>query len=152
MKKIFLLIFFNLILTACKDELLQLDPMDSAVRLSLREVHNQNKSHILLVVFTRKEFTCANYEILSSAAIGKKAIAINLFGIKPPPRICSYAFGPAVAVIDLGNLRNGNYELHINKGGAFDKGSLTITSSEIKLDFPIQPRIDILTPVLKRYL
>lgn len=141
---------------ACKKEEVVTDfSLDSEVQVQLEvsDTKQANLVEIKLVCKTEKEYGCANYTILTQKekeiVQGDEAIQITFLGVQSPD-ICATAFGPAYTEIELGSFGQGVYMLHLNTPLFTNKGLLEITEEEVKLYFPQQDGIEILTPAVQR--
>lgn len=143
---IFILVFFNL---ACeKEDLLKGNAIDSAIEIEIRE--DLGSKSIVLVCKSEKQYPCVNFPILTEQSFKENNKISITFTNVDESEICFTTMGPAIAKIDLKGLSNGKYELELNNGGLKNKGAISISDTEISLDFKNLKGIKIAMPLVKR--
>lgn len=119
------------------------------IQIAVKEVTAAGSQNIILSCRTEKEYNCSNNSIIAEKEIKAKSIEVAFLGISFP-EICATAIGPARREIDLGPLGNGVYEVEILAGTFTNKGILEISEQQVRLEFPQQNGIEILTAVVER--
>ncbi|KAA5549462.1 hypothetical protein [Adhaeribacter rhizoryzae] len=137
-----------LLLLSC-EEAATTHPISSTIQIEPAEVNIANEKRIFLYCATEQTYTCSNFNLLTTQEVQPNFFRINFSGIDKI-NYCANALGPARAKIDLGALQNGDYTLELNGKTFRNSGTLKITSTEIKLDFPTQDGIAIMQKVFKR--
>jgi len=149
MKKLLYLFFFWLIVSCEKEEARTQISIDADILIEVQEIILNSEKRVVLNCRTEKIYNCANYYIDRVQEKSADSITVNFKGISPD-EICATALGPAQTKIDLGSLTNGLYSLTLKINHVENNGLLTITDSQIHLDFPQQYGIQILNPVYTR--
>ncbi|MGV3585760.1 MAG: hypothetical protein ACO1OF_02060 [Adhaeribacter sp.] len=147
MRKIGYILGLLLLLSCEKEETTH--PISSTIQIVAAEVNIANEKTIVLHCATEKTYTCSNFNIITTQEVQSNFFRINFSGIDKIS-YCANALGPARAQIDLGVLPNGDYTLELNGKSFRNSGTLKVTPTEIKLNFPTQDGIAILSPVIKR--
>ena len=137
-----------LLLLSCEKEE-AIHPISSTIHIQPTEANIANEKRIFLHCATAKTYTCSNFNIITTQETRANLVRVNFAGIDNI-KYCATSLGPAQAKIDLGILPNGDYTLELNGKSFRNSGTLKVTATEIKLDFPIQDGIAILNPVFKR--
>lgn len=135
-----LLLLFNI---SCeKEEPVALLAVDSVIRIEMAESSREGGSSEFALVFTTvKEYPCLGYVLVGSKEAGEQELRFSFSGIKPPQEGCLTATGPAMAIMPLGQLTNGVYELAIYHDNFSGRGTLEVKDEEIILDFTRQEGI-----------
>lgn len=134
-----------------KEEAVELLAVDSALRIELTEnSREEGPSEITLIFTSLKEYPCLGYTLVAGTATGEHYFSFSFSGVKPPQGGCLTAIGPAMAIVPLGRLANGVYELEISNGDFSGEGTLELKEEEIILDFNGQEGILIPAPRLSR--
>jgi len=149
MKNLLYLFFFGLIVSCEKEEARTQISIDTDILIEVQEITLNSEKRVVLNCRTEKIYNCANYYIDRVQEKSADSITVNFKGISPD-EICATALGPAQTKIDLGSLTNGLYSLTLKINHVENNGLLTITDSQIHLDFPQQYGIQILNPVYTR--
>lgn len=138
--KIFILSLFF----ACNNDDLGLErPIDSHLKIELREWISAEKQGLHLYAATEKIYPCVNYPLMFNQRFERKRIIIIFTGVIET-NVCLTALGPATATVDLSHLEKGIYELELNNGALKNHGKLVITDTETKLEFATQNGIQIM--------
>jgi len=149
MKKLLYLFFFWLIVSCKKEGATSQISINADILIEVQEITISSEKRVALNCSTEKIYNCSNYYIDLVQEKSADSITVNFKGISPD-EICATALGPAKTKIDLGSLTNGLYSLTLNINHLENNGLLTITDSQILLDFPRQDGIQILNPVYTR--
>jgi len=149
MKKLLYLFLFWLIVSCEKEEVKPQITVDSVILIEVQEVVASGKNYLVLKCETEKIYNCANYALDVTQVISKNNFSVNFTGMNTDD-ICATGLGPAKNNIILGALESPTYSLALNVNGFQNKGTLTITNTQILLNFPQQNGIQILNPVYTR--
>ena len=123
---------------ACNNDDLDLkSPINSHLKIELREWISTDKKGLHLHAATEKIYPCVNFPLMFNQRSERKRIIINFTGVVET-NVCLTALGPATASIDLSHLEKGIYELELNNGALKNHGKLVITDTETKLEFATQ--------------
>ncbi|UYZ63557.1 hypothetical protein [Hymenobacter weizhouensis] len=79
-----------------------------------------------------EEYSCANYELLTTLQRQGNTLRLDYTGAKAP-EICLTALGPAFSLTSLQELPAQRYDLHITVKGRHTTGVLDLTTSPIQL-------------------
>ena len=91
------------------------------------EVH-----HIALIVQTRTQYPCMNYQLESTLGIARNSLRVDVSGRVLKPDICLTALGPAQYRAAL-PLDDGTYSLEFRRGGLTDRYTVFVTTSAIEI-------------------
>jgi len=149
MEKLLYLFFFWLIVSCKKEETTSQIYIDADILIEVQEITVSSEKKVVLNCSTEKIYNCSNYYIDLVKEKSADSITVDFNGISSD-EICATALGPAKTKIDLGFLTNGFYALTLKINHLENNGLLTITDSQILLDFPQQNGIQILNPVYTR--
>ena len=149
MKKIFNLLWLVLLFSCETEEPQIISPIDSVIKVETKEVTAGNQKKVILACRTEKIFNCSNYIIKTERQAGSNTFEFVFLGTGIGG-ICFTALGPARADLYLGTLENGTYTVKLNESSFANTGTLTVTNTEILLNFPQPNGILILNPVYKR--
>ena len=137
-------IFILLLFFACNNDDLDLErPIDSDLKIELREWISPDKQGLHLQAATERIYPCVNYLLMFDQHFDRKRIVITFTGVIET-NICLTALGPATASIYLSHLEKGIYELELNNGALKNHGKLVITDTETKLEFATQNGVQIM--------
>ncbi|WP_373524327.1 hypothetical protein [Aquiflexum sp.] len=123
--------------------------IESQIIINPVEVLGESLRSLSLVCKTEKIYPCINYPLLTDKIIKENGIFITFKSVEETT-FCLTALGPATAILDLGNVRTGQNNMELNTTSHRNAGNLTITDSEIIVDFPQQNGIEISRKVTKR--
>jgi len=149
MKKLLYLFFFWLIVSCEKEEATSQIYIDSDILIEVQEITVSSEKKVVLNCSTEKIYDCSNYYIDLAQEKSADSITVDFNGISPD-EICAPALSPAQTKINLGSLINGFYPLTLKIKQVENNSLLTVTDSQIHLDFPQQDGIRILNPVYTR--
>jgi len=149
MKKLLYLFLFWLIVSCEKEEVKPQITVDSVILIEVQETVASGKNYLVLKFQTEKIYNCSNYAINVTHVITKNNFSVNFTGINTND-ICATGLGSAKTNIILGALDSQTYSLALNVNGFQNKGTITITNTQILMDFPQQNGIRILNPVYNR--
>ncbi|MEK6756139.1 MAG: hypothetical protein AABZ02_08315 [Bacteroidota bacterium] len=91
------------------------------------------KTSVVFLLQTTKEFTNFNYQILLDASLDNRAIQLRILGLRTTPLIMP-GVGPARARKDFANLE-GVYKLSVTKlDGESNQFRLHISRTQVKID------------------
>lgn len=123
--------------------------IESQIIITPVEALGESSRSLSLVCNTEKIYPCINYPLLTNKVVNENGILITFEGVEET-NICLTALGPATATLDLGLVEIGQRDLELNTFVHRNIGNLTITDSEIILDFPQQNGIEVSRKVTKR--
>ncbi|MGV8092283.1 MAG: hypothetical protein AB2L24_10515 [Mangrovibacterium sp.] len=150
MKKISIFVIVALLVACEQDEdPLKKNAIDSKIKIEPREYLDLNSRQLVLYCQTEKAYPCINYPILTEQVFQENKLSITFTSVLETD-FCLTAVGPASAIINLGNMANGQYELELNNAELKNKGTLKISDSEITLDFKNQNGIEIVRQITKK--
>ncbi|GEO02355.1 hypothetical protein AAE02nite_00190 [Adhaeribacter aerolatus] len=136
-----------LLLLGCEEDTIH--PINSTIQIEPTEITVGTEKRIFLSCATEQTYICSNFNILTTQQVQQNLFRINFSGIDKIS-YCANTLGPAQAKVDLGALPNGDYLLELNSKTFRNNGTLKVTATEIKLDFPHQDGIAIIKEVFKR--
>lgn len=145
-------IFILLLLTVSCDFTNNFQPItgiESQIIITPVEVLGESSRSLNLLCKTEKIYPCMNFPLLTNMAIMENGFVITFEGVEETD-FCLTALGPATASLDLGNAMTGQRNMELNTPTQRNACNLTITQSEIILDFPQQNGIEIIRKVTKR--
>lgn len=146
------LIFITCLFTVACDLANNSQPItaiESKIIITPMEVLGESSRSLSLVSKTEKIYPCINYPLLTDKIVKENGIFITFKSVEETT-FCLTALGPATAILDLGNVGNGQSNMELNTTSHRNAGNLTITDSEIIVDFPQQNGIEIVRKVTKR--
>lgn len=123
--------------------------LESKIIITPIEVLGESSRSLSLISKTEKIYPCMNFPILTDKSINQNGIFITFLGVEETD-FCLTALGPATAVLDLGIVKTGPMSLELNTTLHRNPGQLTITDTEINMDFQQQNGIEIVRNVTKR--
>jgi hypothetical protein len=110
-------------------------PIDGRVKISVFEGYLQygqpGEPIMFLFLQTERSYGCFNFSILADVDVQPGVITVRLKGIFEP-EICLTALGPATCTKPLA-LSPGTYQLVVLNGSAYDKHTLELTATSIRL-------------------
>lgn len=148
MKPLVYLLFGLLILIGCKKDSTA-DNIDSAIVVSMWETRDSVNRILQLHCKTVTIYPCSNFSILSDVDIYANKININFTEIFVPDA-CLTALGPATAIVDLGSLTSGTYDLNINVGKKNTKGKLIVTNDRFYMLLQNPQKLQLTNAELRR--
>jgi hypothetical protein len=122
---------------------------DENIKIRMIENVDSVKRTLILNCATEKIFECSNYGIQTSFSVTSDKIIINFIQLQKPD-ICLTSLGPALAVINLGELANKNYELELNFASEKITGQLQVTTASFTATLTSQTKVQFLNPNLNR--
>jgi hypothetical protein len=109
--------------------------VDSEINIRMVERFDKYPRTLQMDFWTTKIYPCFNFPIILSWQKSSNVIDIT-FKEVIDPGICLTALGPARAVIDLGVLSNGTYQLNFQNGKIKHSGELIVSSDSYTISFP----------------
>ncbi len=151
MKKILIIPIFAISFLACEsDEITKKQAIDSDIQVVLKELLAPQGSVWVLECETEKIYPCDNYGISYAQRYDLESITLTFLEV-PEIETCLTALGPATTMIGLGSITgNGEYEISLNNGAVENKGTLTLTDTEIILELSSENGIEIMRKTTKR--
>lgn len=136
---------------ACNKQKVDLgnNPIDSNIKIELREVLDTTGRKLNLVCYTEKIYPCVNYALLTRENFESNPWDVTFTSVKEP-EFCLTALGPASVVVSLPTLENGTYPIGLNNGNLFNNGQLVITNDELKLNVSQPKGISIIRSSTRR--
>jgi len=124
-------------------------PLDSRIRVVLREILSPAGRTLELSGATERIYPCCNYSLMYGITRWDGRIDVRFTGVHVPD-ICLTALGPARCTIPLGPTREGTQVLTLGANGHTGAGSLVVTSDAIEIRGATSPRIEVERPLLRR--
>ena len=115
----------------CDKTIKQRSKIDTQIEITMME---SSSKALQLYFSTTKIYPCCNYPIDVSWKNSSNIIDITFKGIIETD-ICLTAIGPATAMIDLGEFKNGTYQLNFHNEHVKQSGELIVSSDSYKINF-----------------
>lgn len=122
-KTILFMLAATYFLSGCsKENALESEPVDSDILVS---AYFNMDGNVILRAETEEQYPCFNYSITHTVSNSQRDISIEFHNVHIPS-ICMDAFGPAVAIIDLGKLEPGDHAIEFRLKLALIEGLLNV--------------------------
>lgn len=148
MKKLIQFITLLILFYGCKKDPL-IDRIDSEIKVELAESFDGKQRLLKLYCSTQKEYQCSNFGIKSTLNVTSNKIEINFKSIITYD-LCQTSIGPARTTIDLGEIKNGNYNISITVDGLKSEGQLTVTNESYSINFKNLEKLQLINSKLNR--
>jgi hypothetical protein len=107
---------------------------DAGINIRMVEIFDKSPRTFQFHCSTKKIYPCCNYPIVVERQQSSNSIDISFKGIIESD-LCLTALGPATAIIDLGALSDGIYNLNLYYGKVKRTGNLVVSSDSYKINF-----------------
>jgi len=126
-----IMLILSVATVGCDKTVKQRSKIDTQIEITMME----SSSKALQIYFsTTKIYPCCNYPIDVSWKKSSNIIDITFKGVIETD-ICLTALGPATAMIDLGEFKNGTYQLNFHNEHVKQSGELIVSSDSYKINF-----------------
>jgi hypothetical protein len=123
--------------------------INSDIQIVMKEILDSNSRKLQFICSTEDEYPCSNYTINNSIKFSDNEINIQFNEISTPD-LCFTSIGPATAMIDMGKLEPGNYDLEIKVKNRRSSGKLVVTSNYYEIQMDKTRKLEIANYTLNR--